>query len=51
MHINNTPKTKKKIQTKTILSPQGPQWSSHSVARVQRRGDIPLHHVCGNQEI
>jgi hypothetical protein len=26
-------------QTKTKLSPQGPQWSRHSVARVRRRGE------------
>jgi hypothetical protein len=26
---------------KTMLSPQGPQWSRHSVARVRRRGDRP----------
>jgi hypothetical protein len=25
--------------TKTKLSPQGPQWSRHSVARVRRRGE------------
>ena len=24
-----------------MLSPQGPQWSCHSVARVRRRGDRP----------
>jgi len=24
-----------------MLSPQGPQWSRHSVARVRRRGDRP----------
>ena len=28
-------------QTKTKLSPQSPQWSRHSVARVRRRGDRP----------
>jgi len=26
-------------QTKTKLSPQGPQWSRHSVARVRHRGE------------
>ena len=31
----------KNNQTKTKLSPQGPQWSRHSVARVRRRGDRP----------
>ena len=31
--INQTKKTK--------LSPQSPQWSRHSVARVRRRGDRP----------
>jgi hypothetical protein len=24
-----------------MLSPQGPQWSRHSVARVRHRGDFP----------
>jgi len=34
-------------QTKTKLSPQGPQWSRHFVARVRRRGDrLPLLHGC-----
>jgi len=28
-------------QTKTKLSPQGPQWSRHSVARERHRGDRP----------
>ena len=31
----------KNNQTKTKLSPQVPQWSRHSVARVRRRGDRP----------
>ena len=32
-------------QTKTKLSPQGPQWSRHSVARERRRGDRPPSNV------
>jgi hypothetical protein len=28
-----------------MLSPQGPQRSSHSIARVQRRGDRPPHSI------
>jgi hypothetical protein len=28
-----------------MLSPQGPQWSRHSVARVRRRGDRPPSNV------
>ena len=40
-HFNNK-HTKTPIdQTKTKLSPQGPQWSRHSVTRVRRRGDHP----------
>jgi hypothetical protein len=40
-HINNK-HTKTPIdQTKTKLSPQGPQWSRHPVARERRRGDRP----------
>jgi len=41
-----------------MLSPQGPQWSRHSVARVRRRGDRPPSSVMdiylvnmGRQEI
>jgi hypothetical protein len=46
----NMHKTKHKNQTKTMLSPQGPQWSRHSVARVRRRGDRPPPIIirCGN---
>ena len=36
-HVNQ--KIKHNYQTKTNLSPQGPQWSRHSVARVQRQGE------------
>jgi hypothetical protein len=41
MKINNNtkPTIKHENQTKTKLSPQGPQWSRHSVARVRRRGE------------
>jgi hypothetical protein len=39
MHINNTHKTKHKNQTKTMLSPLGPQRSRHSIAHVRRRDD------------
>jgi len=43
--IVNTQTKQKKYndQTKTKLSPQGPQWS-HSVAHVQRRGDFVHSH-------
>jgi len=40
-HANQT--IKHNDQTKTKLSPQSPQWSRHSVARVRRRDDrLPL---------
>jgi hypothetical protein len=47
MKINNNtkPTIKHENQTKTKLSPQGPQWSRHSVARVWRRGDRPPHSI------
>jgi hypothetical protein len=38
-HANQT--IKHNDQTKTKLSPQSPQWSSHSVAHVWRRGNRP----------
>jgi len=43
MHINNdTNQTiKHNNQTKTKVSPQGPQWSRHSVVCVRRRDDRP----------
>jgi len=41
MHINNTHKTNHKNQTKTMLSPLGPQRSCHSIAHVRHRGDRP----------
>jgi hypothetical protein len=31
-----------------MLSPQGPQWSRHSVARVRRRDDRPPSRKNGN---
>jgi hypothetical protein len=46
MKVNNNtkPNNKNDDQTKTKLSPQGPQWSRHSVARqMRRRGDRPPH--------
>jgi hypothetical protein len=40
-HINNKHMETQIDQTKTKLSPQGPQWSRHSIARERRRGDRP----------
>jgi hypothetical protein len=39
MNIKHSNQTKHNYQTKTKLSPQGPQWSRHSVARVRRRSE------------
>ena len=50
MHINSkhaNQTIKHNDQTKTKLSPQGPQWSRHSVAHVRRRGDIRVHSQVG----
>jgi hypothetical protein len=50
-HFNNK-HTKTPIdQTKTKLSPQGPQRSRHSVARERRRGDRPPSNVWGDIDL
>jgi hypothetical protein len=35
----NTQTIQHNYQTKTMFSPQGPYWSRHSIARVQRHDD------------
>jgi predicted metalloprotease len=41
LYLTINPRKQKTNQTKTKLSPQGPQRSRHSVARERRRGDRP----------
>ena len=41
LYLTINPRKQKTNQTKTKLSPQGPQWRRHSVARARHRGDRP----------